>query len=114
MLPKGNVCFFNVGISGKTRVNAQAGRNDAQRRMAESVRKIAAVPALQQRYTPVPGGFEIRNGASEFMRPLYGWHGDDDIRQPKRSMPSTSDRPKVALKVFGPNAGPQPLIRCKR
>ena len=60
----------------------------------------AAVPAVQQRYTPVPGGFEIKNGASEFMRPLYGWHGDDDIRQPKRSMPSTSDRPKVALKVF--------------
>ena len=100
MLPKVNVRFSNVGISGKTRVNAQAGRNDAQRRMAESVRKIAAVPAVQQRYTPVPGGFEIRNGASEFMRPLYGWHGDDDIRQPKRSMPSTSDRPKVALKVF--------------
>ncbi len=67
---------------------------------ASSTLPIAAVPAVQQRYTPVPGGFEIRNGASEFMRPFYGWHGDDDIRQPKRSMPSTSDRPKVALKVF--------------
>ena len=69
-------------------------------RKSASAASSAAVPAVQQRYTPVPGGFEIRNGASEFMRPLYGWHGDDDIRQPKRSMPSTSDRPKVALKVF--------------
>ena len=69
-------------------------------RKSASAASPAAVPAVQQRYTPVPGGFEIRNGASEFMRPLYGWHGDDDIRQPKRSMPSTSDRPKVALKVF--------------
>ena len=51
---------------------------------------------VQQRHTPVPSGFEVRNGASEFMRPLYGWHGDDDIRQPKRSMPCTGDRPKVA------------------
>ena len=32
--------------AGKTRVNAWAGRNDAQRRMAESVRKIAAVRNL--------------------------------------------------------------------
>ena len=32
--------------AGKTRVNAQAGRNDAQRRMAESVRKIAAARKL--------------------------------------------------------------------
>ena len=47
----------------------------------------AAAPAVQQRHTPVSSGFEVRNGASEFIRPLYGWHGDDDIRQPKRSMP---------------------------
>ncbi|MBR3776489.1 MAG: hypothetical protein IKL02_02710 [Kiritimatiellae bacterium] len=32
--------------AGKTRVNAWAGRNDAQRRMAESVRKIAAARNL--------------------------------------------------------------------
>ncbi len=56
MFPNGNVRFSNVGISGKTRVNAQAGRNDAQRRMAESVRKIAAELLMDKIQ---PNGFKL-------------------------------------------------------
>ena len=54
----------------------------------------------QLRYTPVPGGYRTSNGDGEFNRPLYGWHGDDRELNPCKSLPWTSDRPKVALKVF--------------
>ena len=59
---------------------------------------VCAAPALK--YMPVPGGFATRNGDGEFNRPLYGWHGDDRELSPCKSLPWTSDRPKVALKVF--------------
>ena len=52
------------------------------------------------KYTPVPGGFAAKNGDGEFNRPLYGWHGDDRELAPRKSLPWTSDRPKVVLKVF--------------
>ena len=52
------------------------------------------------KYTPIPGGFSAKNGDAEFNRPLYGWHGDDRELNPCKSLPWTSDRPKVALKVF--------------
>ncbi len=61
---------------------------------------IISAHGVQQRYTPVPGGFATRNGDGEFNRPLYGWHGDDRELSPCKSLPWTSDRPKVALKVF--------------
>ena len=54
----------------------------------------------QLRYEPVPGGYRTSNGDGEFNRPLYGWHGDDRELSPCKSLPWTSDRPKVALKVF--------------
>ena len=52
------------------------------------------------KYAPVPGGFATRNGDGEFNRPLYGWHGDDRELAPCKSLPWTSDRPKVVLKAF--------------
>ena len=60
----------------------------------------SAVAAPMQKYKPVPGGYETFNGDGEFNRPLYGWHGDDRELAPCKSLPWTSDRPKVALKVF--------------
>lgn len=54
----------------------------------------------QLRYTPIPGGYRANNGDGEFNRPLYGWHGDDRELNPCKSLPWTSDRPKVALKFF--------------
>ena len=62
MFPNGNVRFSNVRISGKTRVNAQAGRNDAQQRMAESVRKIAAELLMDKIQ---PNGFKLSGGVCE-------------------------------------------------
>ena len=56
--------------------------------------------SAQLRYEPVPGGYRTNNGDGEFNRPLYGWHGDDRELNPCKSLPWTSDRPKVALKVF--------------
>ena len=60
---------------------------------AVATRAIAA-------YAQVPGGYAIHNGNGELNRPLYGWHGDDRELNPCKSLPWTSDRPKVALKVF--------------
>ena len=70
--------------------------------MAAGIVSLEAFAASepQQRYTPVPGGFAIRNGRAEFTRPLYGWHGDDDYRRPRKTMPFTGDRPKVCANVF--------------
>ena len=51
----------------------------------------------EQRYTPVPGGFEITDGQAEFMRPLYGSHAADNPRKPNRNYICTGDRPRVRL-----------------
>lgn len=65
--------------------------------------------AAEQRYSPVPGGFAIRNGSAEFSRPLYGWHGDDNEEKSVKSMPFAGDRPKVSLMLFnGPRIGSKP------
>lgn len=90
----------NPWVVARARQYVEDKPREAALRAEEEAAWAASLLRLAQRYTPVPGGFEIRNGASEFMRPLYGWHGDDDFRKPKRSMPCTSDRPKVALKAF--------------
>ena len=68
--------------------------------VVHAVAMSASYGGAQLRYTPVPGGYKTCNGDGEFNRPMYGWHGDDRELNPCKSLPWTSDRPKVALKVF--------------
>ena len=60
---------------------------------------------LQQRYTPIDGGYEIANGGARFNRALYGWHGNDWRRVP-RFFAMASDRPEVIMMAY---PGRQPI-----
>ena len=53
-----------------------------------------------QRYTPIPGGFEITDGQAEFSRPLYGSHAADNPRRPRKNYFLTGDRPRVRLSRY--------------
>ncbi|MCR5413458.1 MAG: hypothetical protein K6F50_01860 [Kiritimatiellae bacterium] len=63
-----------------------------------------------QRYVAVDGGFEITNGASVAMRPLYGGHAIDCGRKPVKSVMYAGDDGSVMLsrlpgKKYKPNDG---------
>ena len=62
-----------------------------------SLLALAAGASAGQRYAPVPGGFAITNGSARYSRPLYGWHGDDAMKEPRKSLFWTGDRPDVRL-----------------
>ena len=53
-------------------------------------------------YAAADGGFAIEDGTAEFSRPLYGWHGNDEMKKPVKPIMWASDRPRVRLSCHPP------------
>ena len=81
------------------RTDGKSGERLGLLPLADDGEALRLAPS-EQRYAPVPGGFEITDGQAEFSRPLYGSHAADNPRKPRKNYFLTGDRPRVRLSRY--------------